>query len=195
MNNRINTSNKIRRLTFLGLMTALVVVLQMLGSFIKVGIFSICPSIVPIVLGAVVCGPAGGAWLGASSAATILFSGQAAYFYAYNALFTVIVVFAKGIASGYVAGLIYKLVSGKNRFAAVLLAAALCPLVNTGIFLLGCVTLFSEFIRSEAGGTSVFTFIVFGLGAVNIALELPFNMILCPAIERLSRLVRIGKEE
>ncbi|MBE6538548.1 MAG: ECF transporter S component [Ruminococcaceae bacterium] len=194
MNNQINTGDKIRRLTFLGLMTALVVVLQSLGSFIHIGIFSVCPSIVPIVLGAVVCGPAGGAWLGAASAATILFSGQAAYFYAYNALFTIIVVFAKGIASGYVAGLVYKLLSKKNKFAAVVVAAALCPLVNTGIFLLGCVTLFSEFVKSEAGGASMFTFVVFGLGAVNIALELPFNIVLCPAIERLTRLVKIGKE-
>ena len=53
-----------RTMVLVAVMTSLVVVLQLLGSFIRFGPFSISLVLVPIVIGAAVCGSAAGAWLG-----------------------------------------------------------------------------------------------------------------------------------
>ena len=56
---------KIFRLTMLAVLTALVLVLQLTGTVIKLpGGTSISLTLVPIVLGAMILGPVGGAWLG-----------------------------------------------------------------------------------------------------------------------------------
>ena len=57
------TKERIYKLVLLALLTALVVVLQLLGSFIHIGMFSISLVLIPIVVGAVIAGPLGGAWL------------------------------------------------------------------------------------------------------------------------------------
>ena len=59
-----NSNGKTRRLAGLALFTAIVVVLQLLGSFIKVGPFAVSLVLIPIVVGAAVYGVSAGAWLG-----------------------------------------------------------------------------------------------------------------------------------
>ncbi|MFR1189077.1 MAG: hypothetical protein ACLSDI_00875 [Oscillospiraceae bacterium] len=59
-----NSNGKTRRLAGLALFTAIVVALQLLGSFIKVGLFSVSLVLIPIVVGAAVYGVSAGAWLG-----------------------------------------------------------------------------------------------------------------------------------
>ena len=59
-----NSNGKTRRLAGLALFTAIVVVLQLLGSFIKVGPFAVSLVLIPIVVGAAVYGVKAGAWLG-----------------------------------------------------------------------------------------------------------------------------------
>ena len=49
-----NSNGKTRRLAGLALFTAIVVVLQLLGSFIKVGPFAVSLVLIPIVVGAAV---------------------------------------------------------------------------------------------------------------------------------------------
>jgi ferrous iron transport protein B len=68
-NRRIST----RTLTGLALFTAIVVVLQYLGSFIRFGTFSISLVLIPIVVGAALYGPAAGAWLGFVFGVTLVF--------------------------------------------------------------------------------------------------------------------------
>ena len=53
-----------RTLTGVALLTAIVVVLQLLGSFIRFGTFSISLVLVPIVVGAALYGAWAGCWLG-----------------------------------------------------------------------------------------------------------------------------------
>ena len=59
-----NSNGKTRRLAGLALFTAIVVVLQLLGSFIKVGPFAVSLVLIPIVVGAAVYGVKACAWLG-----------------------------------------------------------------------------------------------------------------------------------
>ena len=149
---RKTRDDKVRRLTLAAMLTALVVVLQLLGSVIHIGIFSINLSLVPIVVGAAKLGVAAGAWLGFVSAAVILLSGDAAPFMSISVFGTIATVILKGVLSGLCAALVYKLVSRWNKYAAIILAGLTCPVVNTGIFVIGCRLFFWDTIQVWAAG-------------------------------------------
>ena len=133
----------IRRLTLIALFTAIVAVMQMLGGFIKFGQFSVTLVLVPIVVGAAMCGVATGAWLGCVFGLMVFATGDAAAFLAIDPAGTIVTVMLKGILAGLAAGLTYKLLSRINRYLAVFTAAIVSPVVNTGIFLIGCNLFFS----------------------------------------------------
>ena len=74
--------------------------------------------------------------------AVVLLSGDATAFFAENVFGTVLTVLLKGAACGFAAGLTYRLLAKYNKYAAVVAAAVVRPLVNTGVFLLGCLLFF-----------------------------------------------------
>lgn len=170
------------------ILTALVVVLQMMGSFIRFGMFSISLVLVPIVIGASVGGAKLGAWLGAVFGIVVLISGDAAAFLAINVPGTIITVLVKGTACGLVAGLVYKWLSKYDRYASVIISALVCPVVNTGVFLLGCSVFFMDTIKTWAladYGENVVGYMFLGLAGLNFLVEVAINVLLTPAIVRL----------
>ena len=188
-----NSGKLIRRITFLGLMTALVIILHAMSAFLRFGAFSISPVLVPIALGAIVCGPIGGAWLGFVSAMYILLTGQAALFLGINAVGTVITVLLKGILCGAVSGWLYNAISKKNELLAVTVAAITCPIVNTGIFFVGCLVFFLPALATEAGDSNVLIYILTTYIGGNFIFELVVNLIFCPIIGRLVKLIPYKK--
>lgn len=185
-----------QKLVGVGLFTAIVVVLQLLGAFVHFGVFSISLVLVPVVIGAALYGAASGAWLGFVFGMAVLISGDAAAFLPINALGTILTVLAKGTLAGLASGLVYKAVEHKSRTAAVAAAAVVCPVVNTGVFLVGCLLFFMETITgwAEASGfgANVGEYMILGLVGGNFIFELLFNVVLSPVIVRL---IRIGKKE
>ena len=169
-------------------LTALVIVLQFMGAFIHLGMFSISLVLIPIVIGAATCGISIGAWLGLVFGLVVLFSGDASAFLMINAPGTVITVLAKGVLAGFCAGLIYKWFEKYNRTVAVIAAAIVCPLVNTGVFLIGCFVFFFEAIKAwgVAGGyENVIQYMLLGLVGGNFLFELGTNIVLAPIVVRL----------
>ena len=130
------------------ILTAIVVVLQILGEFIKFGPFSVSLVLIPIVIGAAKCGVKIGTWLGLVFGTVVLLNGDATAFFAVNVFGTVLTVLLKGAACGFAAGLTYKLLAKYNKYAAVIAAAVVCPLVNTGVFLIGCLLFFLDTIKA-----------------------------------------------
>jgi uncharacterized membrane protein len=184
-----------RTLTGLALFTAIVVVLQLLGSFIRFGPFSISLVLVPIVVGAALYGPAAGAWLGFVFGLVVLLSGDAAAFLAVNPIGTILTVLVKGTGAGFLAGLTYRALAKVNDWLAVIAAAVVAPVVNTGIFLVGCLLFFMPTITEWAtamGFPSVGNYMIFGLVGANFLFELLFNIVLSPVIVRL---IKIGRKE
>ena len=185
----MQSSRKIsaQTLTLSAILTAMVVVLQLLGAVIRFGPFSISLVLVPIVLGAALCGPAVGAWLGLVFGFVVLISGDAAPFFAVSVPGTVITVLCKGVACGWCAGLTYRALMERNRTLAVAAAALVCPVVNTGLFLVGCRVFFYSVILTWAGesGESVIRYVFVGLAGVNFLVEAAVNMVLSPVIVRL----------
>ena len=100
MNQNTKTLKKVQKLTLIALLTALVVILQILGGFIRIGTFSVSLVLVPIVLGAALLGPWAGGWLGLVFGAVVLISGDAAWFMGMNLPGTVITVLLKGTGCG-----------------------------------------------------------------------------------------------
>ena len=187
-------NNKTKSMVGVGLFTAIVVVLQFLGGGIKFGMFSISLVLVPIVVGSAIYGGKAGAWLGFACGAAVLLSGDAAAFLVINPLATVLVVLEKGIACGLVAGLLYRLLEKLNRTIAVFAAAMICPMVNTGIFLLGCQFFFLETVSAwgaALGFENAVAYMFLGLAGGNFLIELGVNIILAPVIVRL---IRIGNK-
>lgn len=181
-------NQKTRNIVGVGLFTAIVVVLQLLGGGIRFGIFSISLVLVPIVVGAAVYGWKAGGWLGFAFGMTVLLSGDAGAFLAVDPLATVLVVLVKGTACGLISGLVYVALAKYNKFLALLLATILCPVVNTGIFLLGCQIFFLETIRQWAsvyGYADAGSYMIFGLAGINFLIELGVNILLGPVITRL----------
>lgn len=179
---------QIRKLTLAAMLTAIVVVLQLLGSAIHIGIFSINLALVPIVIGAAMLGVTYGAWLGFVNAIVILLSGDAAPFLTVNVFGTIVTVILKGTLAGLCSGLAFRFVKRWNNYAAVIVAAIVCPVVNTGIFLLGCRIFFWSTITAWAKGLgyrNAGSYAILGLAGVNFLTELVINIILAPAIARI----------
>lgn len=172
-------------------MTALVIILQFLGAFVRLGPFQCSLVLMPIVVGAAMCGKGVSAWLGFVFGMVVLFNGDAAAFLTVDAFGTVVTVLAKGTLCGFAAGLVYDLLKEKNTYLAVLCAAIVCPVVNTGIFLIGCRLFFFETIASwglaEGFGTAV-EYMFLGLAGGNFLFELILNIVLCPVILRILNL-------
>lgn len=191
-------SAKIRQLTILGMLTAIVVVLQLLGSFIRFGVFSISLVLIPIVVGAALCGPASGAWLGFVFGVVVLISGDASAFLTVNVPGTIFICVLKGTCAGLFAGLVFSLVNKLkfkgSKYVATVAAAVVCPVVNTGIFLIGCFLFFYDTVAgwaSALGYESAVAYMFLVLAGGNFLFELLFNVILSPVIVRI---VNIGEK-
>lgn len=177
----------------MALFTAIVVVLQFLGSFLRFATFSISLVLMPIVVGAAMYGVAAGTWLGFVFGAIVLISGDASAFLTISVPGTIVTVLGKGILAGLVCALAYKLLENKNRYLAVLVSSILCPVVNTGVFLIGCRLFFYDTIKEWAVGAgfeSVGLYMIIGLVGINFIIELVLNLALNPVILRL---IDIGK--
>lgn len=181
-----NNSNslKIKKMVYLAVLTALVIVLQYAGGFIRLGMFSISAVLVPIVIGSALCGTLSGAWLGFVFGVAVLLSGDATAFLTIDPLGTVITVLLKGALCGLAAGAVYKLFENKNRYLAVMLSSVICPLVNTGVFLAGCALFFWDTVSAWAQST-VIVEVIFYLIGFNFLFEMLLNIILAPVILRL----------
>ena len=183
----MNSQKKLTTKTLVlgAVLTALVILLQFLGAFIKFGPFSISLVLVPIVIGAALCGKAIASWLGFVFGMVVLLNGDAGAFLAVNPIGTVVTVLLKGTACGFVAGLVYELLKKQNKTLAVIMSAIACPVVNTGIFLIGCFLFFMPTIIQWAGSDSVAHYIIYVLVGGNFLFEIATNIILSPIIVRL----------
>jgi len=195
MQTKNTTREKTKRLVLTALLTALVAVLSYLGGFIKIGgLASISLTLIPVVLGAALLGPLAGAWLGGVAGAVFFTTADATFWFGLSIPGTIITVMIKGIVSGYLAGVAYKLLEKANRYLAVLVSAVVCPVVNTGIFILGCFVFFMDAINSGAAekGMSVGAYLIIVFVGFNFVFELLLNIILSPSILRV---INIKKKE
>lgn len=178
-----------KELTIASIMTAMVIVFQLIATFTTFfGPFSTALALIPIVIGAAMCGAGVGAWLGFVFGMVVLLSGGANLFFMFNVPGTIITVLAKGTLCGFMAGVVYKLGKKINTYFGTLCSALICPVTNTAIFLIGSAVFFldsasriAETVGIQSSGFSVFV----ALALANFVFEILLNVVLCPVIVRL----------
>lgn len=199
---KTNKTNIIR-LVQLAILIALVVVLQLFGSSIKIGPTSISLVLIPIVLGGILLGPKAGALLGFVFGVIVLAAGLtgADPFTSIllnsglkGAIVTPLICLGKGTLAGLGSGAVYKLLKNKAEIVGVFAAAAAAPILNTGLFILGALTL-SDVLAANfvAEGTTVIYFLVIGCAGLNFVVEFLVNLIAAPALFPLVNAIRKRK--
>lgn len=189
MSNSEKRKAQTKKLVLGAIMTALVIILQLIGTVTTFfGPFSTAVALIPIVIGAAMCGTAVGAWLGFVFGVVVIASGGAALFLAFDIPGTIITVLLKGTACGLVAGLVYKALSKFNRYVAVVAAAIICPVTNTAVFLLGCYLFFmdsADAIAAQIGFNVTGMALFWALAMGNFLIELLSNIVLSPVVVRV----------
>ncbi|MGN0524319.1 MAG: ECF transporter S component [Eubacterium sp.] len=200
-----------KKIAGIGLFTAIVVVLQLLGSFIHFGVFSISLVLAPIIVGTALYGVGAGAWLGLVFGVTVLAT-DAGAFLAIDPAGTVVTVLVKGVCAGVGAGLVFKLIEKKSRLGATIAAGIASPVCNTGVFLIGCRLFFfptikewtyaaanaelvktmtpEEVTKAAAESVTATQAITFLVGA-NFFVELAINLVLATVIVKI---IEIGQK-
>lgn len=189
------THEKTLRMVQLAILVALVIVLQLVGSNIHVGPVSFSLVLIPIAVGGVLLGPAAGAILGAVFGLITVIGGVSGadvftnFLFSKQPVLTVVLCLAKATLAGLCAGLVFRALEKHNRWVAVVLASAVAPVVNTGIFVLGTITLFrstlEEYILNVGAGVSVVYFVVILCAGVNFLAEFGVNLVASPAVYRI----------
>ncbi len=202
MNTIAKRKQAVLKMVQLALLTAIILVLQFAGIAIRLpipGATNISLVLIPIALGAMLLGPAAGAFLGFIFGLVVYITGGVmhmdpftAFLFDHNPIVTAGICIVKSTLAGFLGGLVYKLLKDKKNLLAVFLAAGIVPIVNTAVFCLGCLTILGTiegFIAANSLGQTGLYFIFIGCAGLNFVFEFAVNMIFSPAIERIIRLV------
>ena len=196
-----STKKKTLIMVQIALLAAIVVVLQLFFSQVKVGPVTLNFVLVPIVIAGVLLGPKAGFLVGAFAGITtfiqVFTSADPFYMFlmANNPVATACICVFKTALAGLFVGLLakalMKLCSGRSADGKLYLCsysfAALCPIVNTGLFCLGMILFFAKDMLADplftgTLGNGVVYFIIFGLAGINFIVELILNLIVCPVL-------------
>ncbi len=187
---KTNSHEKILKLTQAAFLATLIVLLQVMTYFIKLGPFNMSFVLVPVVIGGIMLGPKHGTILGGifglvvTIVSAIGLDVGGAIVFAANPFLCALTCIGKGILAGLVPAVVYNILAKKmkNKIPAMIVAAILAPVCNTFTFCFAMYFLFNDVLVSWAGGTNVMLYMLTGLVGVNFLFELIFNVILCPVI-------------
>ena len=152
----------VRTIAGLGVLTAMVVVLQLLSNYVQFGPVSITLSLFPIAVGAMLYGPFGGLFLGLVNGAVVLSAPSTiSFFFTYSPVGTVVICLLKTGLAGFVAGLIFKLYKKdvKAEFVAAIIVLPFLILASTD-------KIFSGILASLSWGNVLVMIIRFSLALV-----------------------------
>ena len=186
-----------RRITGIAVLLALVIVLQAALGTIQIGFVQLNFSLIPIVLGALLYGAIAGGILGFANGVVVLIQviigGGNPFYYAIwtmTPFLAALTCLVKATAAGFLAGWLFELIAKKNVLVGVFTASAVVPVVNTTLFILGCLCMnesINEFqaMLPDFAGMNIFVFILVGLVTFNFFIELAINLVVAPSLHRV----------
>ncbi len=194
-----------KNVTILAVLLALVIVLQAFGGSITIGAVQLNFTLIPIVLGAILLGAVAGAFLGFACGVVVLIqvimglSPFYAVIWTNTPVVTVFTCIVKTTVAGFVAGVLFKLISTKSERVAVFVAAGVVPVINTALFIVGCLLMgesIAIFQQSLGNNVNIFVFIIVVLVTFNFFIEFAINLIVAPALTRVVQIVekRVGNK-
>jgi len=185
-----------KRITGMAVLLALVIVLQLFGSYIKIGATPLSFILVPIVLGGVLYGPIAGGLLGFAFGFIVFMQGVSgvdgftAILIQDHPIYTALLCMGKGVAAGVVPAFVYRWLAKKNEYVAVISAAVCAPIVNTGLFVLGALAFLQDTLQANfTDGTSVLYFLIIVCAGVNFLVEFAINLVASPSIYRVINII------
>lgn len=195
---KANAKKASKQVAVLGLFTALIIILQILSAFMKIGIFPLSFVLVPIVLAANLYGIKESTILGAVFGVVVIvcnltgFDALGAILTQERPVLTTVICFLKGALAGLAAGLMAKALKNANQYLRVLCTAIITPVVNTGLFLLGISLMQDTIVDSMAklGAPTTFSAFVITIITINFAAELVINIIVSPALPNVIKAVK-----
>ena len=186
-----------KQITGIAVLLALVVVLQVALGSITIGAVTLNFTLIPIVLGGILFGSIAGLILGLACGVVVLIQvmlGGSPFYtliWANDPVVTTLTCLVKSSVAGYLGGLGYTLLKKKQPIVAVFVASAIVPIVNTGLFIVGCLFMFdSVHTLSAVSGQNLLVFILVGLVTFNFFIELAINMVFAPAINRIIKIIK-----
>lgn len=185
----MKNKKQIQRMVGIASLAAIVAVLQLIANYITFGPVSITLALIPLVIGSIIYGPGAGALLGVIMGGIILTAPSTGSFLNVNPVVTVILCLVKTGAAGAVSGLLFKIISKKNYKFGVIVASIAAPIVNTGLFAVGCMLFFMPTLTEWAGGSGAIGFLFLTMIGVNFIIEFVINSVLTPTVSYIVRIV------
>lgn len=182
-------NNKIKNMAGIAIFSAIIIVFQLIASYIKIGTISITLALFPIAIGAIIYGPTAGFILGLVNGIMVLLdSSTQVQFLASYPIQTIIVCLLKTSLAGLVAGYIYKWLKNKNFTLSIIIASISVPLINTTLFSLAMITVFKPLLDFWASGENVFSYLLLSLIGFNFIIEFVINSALAPTAITLAKI-------
>ena len=174
-----------RMITTTGILTGILIVLQVIGNYINPSFANINLSLVPIALGAILYGPIIGGFLGLVCGVMVLISPSTiSYFFSVSPVATVFTCLLKTTIAGVAAGFLYKLFSKKSDVVGSIVASITVPIINTGIFCVMCYFFFSVRLE-EINPDNIVAALFLGMVGVNFIIEIISTIILVPSLFKI----------
>lgn len=188
-----------KNIALLGILTGLVIVLQLVASAIPMFGVTMNFSLIPIALAGIMLGVFGGAFVGFVCGLVIFITtavlGQepsTAFLFHTNPFVLSVICIGKTTIAGAVSGLAFKVISKRNKTVAVGVSSLIIPVVNTGIYMVGIVIMKSsvaDFFNLNSSTAGVVFAVVFGLIWLSFVLEIVINTIFTPVLYRVIKVI------
>ncbi len=183
-----------KQITGIAILIALVIVLQALGGTISIGVVQLNFTLIPIVLGGILFGAWVGALTGFVCGVVVLIQvimGIVPFYtiiWAGDPIVVALTCILKTTVAGFLCGYFYNLIAKKNKIVATFVASAIVPVVNTTLFIIGCLFMTNS-VYGMAGGENVLTFILVSIVTFNFFIELAINLVVAPALNRVFKAI------
>lgn len=184
-------NDTVKKITGVGVLTALVVLLQIFSNYVQFGPISITLALIPIAVGAILYGPWAGLFLGAAAGAIILTAPSTAAFYTFAResshpvlmiLAIVLLCLLKTGLAGLAAGFIFKAFKNNHDKIGAIIASISVPLINTGLFILVSMWLFVDLFGSIG-------YLITMVISINFLIEFVVNAALSPVVYYIVKVV------
>lgn len=130
-----------RKIAGTGIFTALTIVFTLISNAIPMEP-RLNLSLIPIAMAGILYGPLSGFFVGLINGAFVMTS--ASWYFAIDALGTVLICLLKTSLAGLSAGLLYLLIKKKNDLAGMIVGSIAVPIINTALFILGSLIFFNK---------------------------------------------------
>lgn len=178
----IHVMNKnIKLVSEIAIFSAIIIVLQVLATFINFGSFPITLTLIPIIVGGAVYGPAVGLILGTVFGIIVdimVLTGadpSGAIMLSQHPVITLATCLIKGGLAGLISALSYKYLNKLNDKPRLIISSALCPIINTLVFFISLILFFDSNIKALIGAFL----------SINFIIELLINILIAPYLTNL----------